>query len=419
MTDHILDNVIQDPSSSVDFDSRLLEFIKTIKLTSASAVEVLASATESLNISDENTTSESFTSTSSSLSAFEFKLSQLDLLRTSNVLTLDYQIDEGSGGTISRCKLTTPNSNNKAIYVVKTFLRKPEDTFKSYTLNSINEYLTMKSCISPSVLKTYTLLMDSSTELGHPNFSILLDYYKYGDLLSLLSKARRTNFQLTAQHKDHIFLKILNVVKFLHGKGIVHRDIKPENILIDDNGDLKLSDFGYAIDTEQLENIYEINGDFLFWGTTSFKSPELYTYKELPKDKKIKAESVNFKAIDIWALGIFYFNLTILTKPWNEANIQNREFKKYKSKFEATNMGDSELYQVNKNLATAAQVFLKLPEDSRCTIVKMLNPLPSERLTIKQILNTDWMIHTKISYNEFSKKVGKFKDDELVKLAKS
>ena len=47
-----------------------------------------------------------------------------------------------------------------------------------------------------------------------------------------------------------IFTQLLNALQFAHEKDIWHRDIKPENILIDDDGDIILADFGIAHFTE-------------------------------------------------------------------------------------------------------------------------------------------------------------------------
>lgn len=50
-----------------------------------------------------------------------------------------------------------------------------------------------------------------------------------------------------AQHyAQRYFLQLMSGVDYLHTRGVAHRDLKPENLLLDENDNLKISDFGMA-----------------------------------------------------------------------------------------------------------------------------------------------------------------------------
>ena len=87
-----------------------------------------------------------------------------------------------------------------------------------------------------------------------------------GNDLDTLFKKQRRFFSL----KTVLMLaeQLLTRVEYLHKMNYIHQDIKPENILIDDEMNLKLIDFGYAAD----KNINELNYSC---GTQSYMAPEI------------------------------------------------------------------------------------------------------------------------------------------------
>ena len=164
-----------------------------------------------------------------------------------------------------------------------------------------------------------------------------MEYANFGHLYSkaFLKNNKDNAIKLTDNEKNgsenkvlvpleikYFFKQIVEAIYYLHEKiGIVHRDIKPENLLVSQNNDIKLADFGLSfggdiesqikdeIDDEQfLINRQEINAQKEIYvktniGTKLFHPPEAYT------NDKIKG-----KPQDIWALGctLYFMNYNCL-----------------------------------------------------------------------------------------------------------
>lgn len=98
--------------------------------------------------------------------------------------------------------------------------------------------------------------------------------------------------------------EVISAVEYLHDHepSIIHRDIKPENILLDANDSVKLADFGWS-------NFFNENRHRLtYCGTPEYLAPEM-----------IK-QSGHDKAIDIWNLGVLFFELQTGSPPFEGSN---------------------------------------------------------------------------------------------------
>lgn len=88
----------------------------------------------------------------------------------------------------------------------------------------------------------------------------------------------------------------------MHKKGIIHRDLKPENLLLDNEGNIKLCDFGWS--AEAISNQKRTT----FCGTIDYMSPEMI--KNEPHDH----------TLDIWCLGVLLYELIHGDAPFKGSN---------------------------------------------------------------------------------------------------
>jgi serine/threonine protein kinase/tetratricopeptide (TPR) repeat protein len=98
---------------------------------------------------------------------------------------------------------------------------------------------------------------------------------------------------LQMQEVLNIIMQICEGLKAAHQAGIIHRDIKPQNILINEEGIVKILDFGVA----KLKGTKKITGEYSTVGTIHYMAPE-----------QIKMKRVDSRA-DIWSLGVVLYEV--------------------------------------------------------------------------------------------------------------
>jgi tRNA A-37 threonylcarbamoyl transferase component Bud32 len=92
--------------------------------------------------------------------------------------------------------------------------------------------------------------------------------------------------------------QICEALQYAHTKGIVHRDIKPENILLDKDGNVKITDFGLAKLLDRPANIYTLTRAGQRMGTPHYMAPEQIEHPD----------QVDHRA-DIYSLGVVFYEM--------------------------------------------------------------------------------------------------------------
>jgi serine/threonine protein kinase len=97
------------------------------------------------------------------------------------------------------------------------------------------------------------------------SLALVLPFCPHGNLLELVCRRRRLSLALAT----HYLAQLTLAVTHLHDKGIIHRDLKPENVLIDEDSQAVLSDFGLA----KAHAAEELNTSCV--GSVSYVAPEV------------------------------------------------------------------------------------------------------------------------------------------------
>ena len=175
-----------------------------------------------------------------------------------------------------------------------------------------------KSALDPSdlqyVLTRFRHEARAVGRLTHPRIAAIYDYGENDDLAWIVmelvnGKSLFHHLQGEARFGlkeiGELIRQLLDGLGYAHVQGVVHRDIKPSNILINDDGRLKLTDFGIArIDTSTLTQMGEI------MGSPGYMSPEQFLGTD------IDARG------DIYSVGVIAYELLAARRPFTGNNAE-------------------------------------------------------------------------------------------------
>ncbi|KAF7563065.1 hypothetical protein G7046_g1090 [Stylonectria norvegica] len=195
----------------------------------------------------------------------------------------------------------------------------------------------------PHIIKLYTVIKT-------PNEIIMVLEYAGGELFDYIVQ----NGRMKEDEARRFFQQMLCAVEYCHRHKIVHRDLKPENLLLDENLNVKIADFG-------LSNIMT-DGNFL---KTSCGSPN-YAAPEVIGGKLYAGPEV-----DVWSCGVILYVLLVGRLPFDDEHIPSLFAKIAKG-----------TYSIPQWMPTGAANLIK----------RMLVVNPVQRATIEDIRGDPWFM---------------------------
>uniref|UniRef100_A0A672LJ39 Protein kinase C n=1 Tax=Sinocyclocheilus grahami TaxID=75366 RepID=A0A672LJ39_SINGR len=125
---------------------------------------------------------------------------------------------------------------------------------------------------------------------------LVIEYVNGGDLMFHMQRQRK----LPEEHARFYAAEVCIALNFLHEKGIIYRDLKLDNVLLDQDGHIKITDYGMC-----KEGIRPGDTTSTFCGTPNYIAPEI-----------LRGEDYGF-SVDWWALGVLMFEMMAGRSPFD------------------------------------------------------------------------------------------------------
>ena len=161
-----------------------------------------------------------------------------------------------------------------------------------------------KGQLTPAEVEHFLREARTAAQLTHPNIVAIHEVGRDGDTIYIVTDLVHgvplsdwlARCRPSVREAAELCRKIAEALHHAHEMGVVHRDLKPQNILIEDDGEPRVTDFGLAR-RELGETTVTIDGQLL--GTPAYMSPE---------QAKGQAHQADRRS-DIYSLGVILFEL--------------------------------------------------------------------------------------------------------------
>ncbi|KAJ8013435.1 hypothetical protein DPEC_G00053230 [Dallia pectoralis] len=179
---------------------------------------------------------------------------------------------------------------------------------------------------------------------------IVTEYAGNGEMFDYLT----SNGRLSEDEARNKFWQVLQAVDYCHRHHIVHRDLKTENLLLDNNMNIKLADFGFG-------NFYKAGEPLSTWcGSPPYAAPEVFEGKQYEGPH-----------LDVWSLGVVLYVLVCGSLPFDGPSLPALRQRVTEGRF---------------------RIPFFMSEDCENLVRKMLTIDPAKRISIAQVKQHRWML---------------------------
>ncbi|KAJ2665670.1 spindle assembly checkpoint kinase [Coemansia sp. RSA 1200] len=177
---------------------------------------------------------------------------------------------------------------------------------------------------------------------------LILEYAARGEVYKLLQKQGSFSESEAAKY----IAQIASALEYLHSKHVIHRDIKPENLLLNANGELKISDFGWSVHAPNSRRR-------TLCGTLDYLPPEMVEGRD------------HSASVDLWSLGVLAYEFLVGVPPFEDLQSHKATYRRI------------------------AKVDLHIPafvsSEAADLIKGLLQYDGAKRLPLKDVLNHPWI----------------------------